>query len=555
MKYEGTMYDVRRNNMIQTFFLPGRVCSTDAIREIADKSAAQYTMICLKPEIEWVYLGQERMVQVLEMTGATMVYSDRFHKVRISDSRISDFRISEAPVIDYQTGALRDDFDFGAVMLWRTDRLRELVAQMDTDYAYAGLYDLRLRATESTKERSTMYEGVALVHIPEYLYYEVETDMRTSGEKLFDYVDPRNRQVQVEMEACVTEHLKRIGAYLQPGEYKDLSAFSLHDPEYPVTASVIIPCKNRARTIADAIHSALSQRVREGYSFNVIVVDDNSTDGTAEIVESIEVESQNGTEPVESRKSKVESQKSKEEESGELIVIHQDSTWHAIGGNWNVAIHDPRCGKYAIQLDSDDTYFDENTVQRFIDTFEGVESQKSKVESQKSKVESRKSKVESQKQLVESQKQLVESPCFGMVIGTYQLTDMEGNVLPPGVIDHREWTDENGRNNALRINGLGAPRGFYVPLLRSINYPTTKYGEDYAVGLRISRDWRIGRIYDVVYNCRRWEDNSDANCDIVAMNRNNWYKDRLRTFELEARKQEVKSRKSKVESQKQEGER
>ena len=436
--------------MISTFYLPGRVCSTKAIKEIAEKSSAKYTMICLKPEIEWVYLGQERMMQVLEMTGATMVYADHFAKI--------GERITEAPVIDYQIGALRDDFDFGAVLLWDTAKLKAIVDQMDTEYEFAGLYDLRLRAEK-------------LEHIPEYLYYEVETDTRKSGEKLFDYVDPRNRQVQIEMEQCVTAHLKRIGAYLKPGAYKKLSDISIQDSEYPVTASVIIPCKNRARTIADAVHSALNQKVRAGYSFNVIVVDDNSTDGTAEKIQAIQ--------------------------DDKLVYIAQDKTWHAIGGNWNVAIHDPRCGKYAIQLDSDDTYFDETTVQKFIDAFEKGE--------------------------------------YGMVIGTYQLTNMAGEILPPGVIDHREWTDNNGRNNALRINGLGAPRGFYVPLLRTINYPTTKYGEDYAVGLRISRDYPIGRIYDVVYNCRRWEDNSDANCDIVAMNRNNWYKDRLRTWELQAR--------------------
>jgi glycosyltransferase involved in cell wall biosynthesis len=221
-------------------------------------------------------------------------------------------------------------------------------------------------------------------------------------------------------------------------------------------------------------------------NWELLFVDDNSTDGTAEIVEGLMANGE-GT-------------------KGErLIVIHQDKTWHAIGGNWNVAIHDPRCGKYAIQLDSDDTYYDETTVQRFIDAFENVQSDN------------------------------VQGTKYGMVIGTYQLTNMAGETLPPGVIDHREWTDDNGRNNALRINGLGAPRGFYVPLLRQINYPTTKYGEDYAVGLRISRDYKIGRIYDVVYNCRRWEDNSDANCDIVSMNRNNWYKDRLRTWELIAR--------------------
>ncbi|MBQ2170683.1 MAG: glycosyltransferase [Paludibacteraceae bacterium] len=453
--------------MITSFTLPGRVCSTGDIRRIAAESKTAYTMIQLKEEIEWVYLAQERMVQVMEMTGATMVYADHFAKM--------GEKVTEAPVIDYQQGALRDDFDFGACMLWRTDRLRELVGEMHTDYQYAGLYDLRLRATENLAAEAD------LIHIPEYLYYEVETDQRKSGEKLFDYVDPRNRQVQIEMEQCVTAHLRRIGAYLEPGQYKELP---VTDNPYPVTASVIIPCKNRARTIADAIQSALNQKVREGYSFNVIVVDDNSTDGTAEIIEELKIK------------------------NSKLIHIAQDKTWHAIGGNWNVAIHDPRCGKYAIQLDSDDTYFDETTVQRFIDAFEGQRP---------------------------TTNEALTGPIYGMVIGTYQLTNMAGETLPPGVIDHREWTDDNGRNNALRINGLGAPRGFYVPLLRQINYPTTKYGEDYAVGLRISRDYPIGRIYDVVYNCRRWEDNSDANCDIVSMNRNNWYKDRLRTWELIAR--------------------
>jgi len=471
------------------FHLPGRVCSTAAIKEIAAQAQAPYTMICLKPHIEWVYLGLERMVQVMEMTGATMVYSDHFNKVQSDKGQgtmeeSQEWAIQEAPVIDYQAGALRDDFDFGSVLLWDTAKLKAIVAEMDTDYEFAGLYDLRLRTTEKAKETKDDGQGT-IVHIPEYLYYEVEEDTRKSGEKLFDYVDPRNRAVQVEMEACVTAHLKRIGAYLQPGQYKPLPEAGA----FPVTASVIIPCKNRARTIADAIRSALKQKVRAPYSYNVIVVDDNSTDGTKEIIEKLLSDNEQGTEG--------------------LVYIAQDKTWHAIGGNWNVAIHDPRCGKYAIQLDSDDTYFDETTVQRFIDAFEGIQNTEYGVETQ--------------------------MPLYGMVIGTYQLTNMQGETLPPGVIDHREWTEENGRNNALRINGLGAPRAFYVPLLRQINYPTTKYGEDYAVGLRISRDWPIGRIYDVVYNCRRWEDNSDANCDIMAMNRNNWYKDRLRSFELAAR--------------------
>ncbi len=452
---------------LQTFQLPGRICATREIRAIAQAATAPYIVLQLKPDIEWVYRAVDRMVQVLEQTGATMVYADRFQSL--------DGKTIEAQVIDYQQGALRDDFDFGSVLLWRTDRFKELVAAMDTDYDYAGLYDLRLRATEGKTG------DCGLVHIPEYLYYEIETDTRKSGEKLFDYVDPRNRGVQVEMEQCVTAHLKRIGAYLQPLQYKDLRAFA--PVESAITASVVIPCRNRVRTVRDAIRSALSQAVRAPYSYNVFIVDDNSTDGTQEVIKELLEENQR--------------QRAQNSAAPELIYIAQDRSWHAIGGNWNKAIHDPRCGKYAIQLDSDDTYHDATTVQRFIDAFESGQ--------------------------------------YGMVIGTYQMTDIAGNILPPGVIDHREWTEENGRNNALRINGLGAPRAFYVPLLRTIDFPTTKYGEDYAVGLRISRDYPIGRIYDVVYNCRRWEDNSDANCDIPAMNRNNWYKDRLRTWEIVAR--------------------
>jgi len=287
--------------MINTFYLPGRVCPTKAIKEIAEKANSPFTMICLKPDIEWVYLGQERMVQVMEMTDATMVYSDRFHKLQMANGQL---QISEAPVIDYQMGALRDDFDFGAVMLWNTQKLKAIVAEMDTEYEFAGLYDLRLRASQMGNGKREM-RNEPLVHIPEYLYYEVETDTRKSGEKLFDYVDPRNRQVQVEMEVCVTSYLKRIGAYLKPGVYKELPPAG----HFPVTASVIIPCKNRARTISDAILSALNQKVREGYSFNVIVVDDNSTDGTKEKIAQISCQ------------------------YSELIVIDQDKSWHAIGGN------------------------------------------------------------------------------------------------------------------------------------------------------------------------------------------------------------------------------
>lgn len=431
------------------FNLQGRVCSTADIRQIAaDCGNDKYILICLRDNISWVHYGLERLIQVADDTKAAMAYSDRFNP-------------ESAPVIDYQLGALRDDFDFGSVMLWRVETLKQAVSEMDTDYQYAGLYDLRLRVSRLGK----------LVHVPEFLYYEVETDLRKSGEKLFDYVDPKNRAVQIEMEQCVTAHLKAIGGYLAP-QFKDVD-LSAGDFEYE--ASVVIPCRNRVRTIGDAIRSALNQKVKAPYKYNVIVVDDNSIDGTVDVIKDIQ--------------SKINDQR--------LIYIAQDKTWHAIGGNWNAALHHPKCGRFALQLDSDDTYSDEYTVQRFIDAFH-------------------------------------EQNC-AMVVGTYRMTDIDGNPLPPGVIDHREWTPDNGRNNALRINGLGAPRGFYTPLLRELNFPTTKYGEDYAVGLRVSREYQIGRIYDVMYNCRRWEDNSDANCDIVAMNRNNWYKDRLRTWELQAR--------------------
>ena len=435
----------------EQFILPGRVCSTAQVKAIASAATGDWTLVLLREAVKWVAFGLERMAQVGDDTGAVMVYADRFNP-------------APAPVIDYQAGALRDDFDFGSALLIRTSALKQVVDEMDVEYAYAGFYDLRLRLSRIGE----------LVHIPEFLYYDVETDLRKSGEKLFDYVDPKNRAVQIEMEACVTAHLKAVGAWIDYKKLKVIGDRRKAKDDFPVTASVVIPCRNRVRTIGDAIKSALNQVVRAPYSYNVIVVDDNSTDGTVDIIQRLTTNDQR------------------------LIYIAQDPTWHAIGGNWNAALHHPMCGKYAIQLDSDDTYADETTVQRFIDAFE-------------------------------------QQGC-AMVVGTYRMTDINGHELPPGIIDHREWTAENGMNNALRINGLGAPRGFYVPLLREINFPTTKYGEDYAVGLRICREYKLGRIYEPVYNCRRWEDNSDANCDVVAMNRNNWYKDRIRTWELNARK-------------------
>ena len=274
--------------------------------------------------------------------------------------------------------------------------------------------------------------------------------------------------VTIPLNYMLNKYVLQPGALAWLGDsFKDVD---LSEGEFEYEASVVIPCKNRVRTIGDAIRSALSQRT--SFKYNVIVVDDNSTDGTVDVIKGFL-------------------------DDPKLVYIAQDTTWHAIGGNWNAALHHPLCGRFALQLDSDDTYYDENTVQKMVDAFH-------------------------------------EQNC-AMVVGTYRMTDFDGNTLPPGVIDHREWTPENGRNNALRINGLGAPRGFYVPLLRKLNFPTTKYGEDYAVGLRVSREYQIGRIHDVIYNCRRWEGNSDAALEIEKVNANNTYKDRIRTWELEAR--------------------
>lgn len=429
---------------MKRFDIPMR-CPSSRIREAAKEAEGEFTLIYTRPtQLSWVQQGQERLLQIARDTGAAMIYADHFD----GDA--------PSPVIDCQKGALRDDFDFGGVQVYRTSVLKQAAAAMTEDYQYAGMYDLRLRVSELGP----------LVHVPELLYYEIETDRRSSGEKLFDYVDPRNRAVQIEMEQACTEHLKRIGGWLAP-EFRQVD---LGGGDFEFEASVVIPCRNRVRTIGDAIRSALGQKT--SFPYNVIVVDDNSTDGTIDVIKSF------ASDP-------------------KLIYIAQDKSYHAIGGNWNAALHHPCCGRFALQLDSDDVYAHDGVVQMFVEAFR-------------------------------------EQQC-AMVVGTYRITDFEMNEIPPGVIDHREWTLENGRNNALRVNGLGAPRGFWTPLLREINFPVTKYGEDYAVGLRISREYRIGRIYDVMYNCRRWGGNSDSQLDVEAVNRNNLYKDRIRTWELQAR--------------------
>lgn len=428
----------------------GPVLRTAALRKAAENLTEDFIVINTRPyPCHFGYLALERFAEVAAYTQADMLYSDYYELVTLPDGTEERRR---HPVIECQKGALRDDFDFGPVMVFRAVTFIRTVSEMDVEYSCGAMYDLRLRMGK-------------IVHINEFLYTEVETDLRKSGEKQFDYVNPRNREVQIEMERICTAYLKRIGAYLEPGAER----VEHRENDNGVTASVIIPVFNRERTVADAVRSALSQEC--GFSFNVIVVDNHSTDGTSAILAGID--------------------------DPRLHIIVPERLDLGIGGCWNLAVHDSRCGTYAVQLDSDDVYKDSSTLRKIIEVFRN-------------------------------------EGC-AMVIGSYEMTDFDMKPLPPGIIAHKEWTEDNGRNNALRINGLGAPRAFWTPLLREINFPNVSYGEDYAVGLRICREYRIGRIYEPLYCCRRWEGNSDAALDISRVNANNLYKDSVRTWELEAR--------------------
>ena len=429
----------------------GNILSSATVVELAEKCEAEYAMLYLSESlINMGLFAEERFLQIADDSRASMVYADYYEE--------SEDALQPHPLIEYQEGSLRDDFAFGPVLLVRVSAWREALLSLKTEYEFAGLYALRL----------TLSRIAPIVHIDEYLYSVKEIDTRASGEKIFDYVNPRNRQVQIEMEKACTEHLKIIGAYLSP-VFKEID-WSKDSASFAVEASVIIPVRNRVRTIRDAIKSVLAQKTN--FNFNLIVIDNHSTDGTTEAIGEFASDSR-------------------------LVHIIPERKDLGIGGCWNTGVHHPACGKFAVQLDSDDVYSSENTLQKVVDTF-------------------------------------YEQQC-AMVVGTYRMTNFAMEEIPPGVIDHKEWTLENGRNNALRINGLGAPRAFYTPLLRTINLPNTSYGEDYALGLRISREYRIGRIYDVIYLCRRWEDNSDASLSVEKMNRYNFYKDKLRTIELRAR--------------------
>ena len=457
-----------------TFVVIDRLESSNTITSIAENTDADYVIICTKTTpIKWGLYALERFLRTADDTGAVMIYSDHYSMVKdeslSQDGTSAVGKLEKHPVIDYQEGSLRDDFDFGSLWLIKSQCLRDYAAQTDrVDYLYAGLYDLRLYLSRVGE----------IFHLNEYLYTENELDTRKSGEKQFDYVSPRNREVQIEMERACTQHLEKVGALIDTSYYR-LPDFNEQDFEYE--ASVVIPVFNREKTIVDAVKSALSQKAN--FKFNVIVVNNHSTDKTGEILSRIahEMEEKN------------------DKQAGRLIQIVPERRDLGIGGCWNVAINSDHCGKFAVQLDSDDLYSSPKTLQKIVDAFYKQKA--------------------------------------AMMIGSYRMCDFDLNTLPPGLIDHKEWTEDNGCNNALRINGLGAPRAFFTPLVRQIQFPNTSYGEDYALGLAFSRRYRIGRIYDELYLCRRWGGNSDAALSIDRVNANNLYKDRLRTMELKARRQ------------------
>ena len=438
--------------MIQTIDLPQYGSSTQFVRETLSACRDQYILLNLSGrEVTITDDAANRMKEHADSTGAGLVYSD-YVKTMGADA------IAPAPLIDIQAGSLRDDFDFGALVLITPAATEAVLSFRGQEFKTAGFYQMRLAIQRS----------LPIVRMPQPLYTIAETDFRTSSQKQFDYVNPRNRDVQIEMEAACTEHLRLIDGYLKPGAGTSVNT---DEGRFPVLASVIIPVRNRERTVADAVKSALSQQLDGPY--NVIVVDNHSTDSTTQILSDLA------------------------KADNRLVHIIPERTDLGIGGCWNLAVNDERCGRFAVQLDSDDLYSGPDTLQKVVDKFrEGG---------------------------------------YSMVIGSYRMCNFDLETLPPGIIDHKEWTDENGPNNALRINGLGAPRAFYTPVIRKIGFPNVSYGEDYAVAIRIAGEYRLGRIFDELYLCRRWEGNSDAALSPEKVNANNLYKDSLRTAELQRR--------------------
>jgi hypothetical protein len=398
----------------------------------------------------------ERLVATAESTKAGIVYSDFYDEG--GQGRVLH------PLNDYQLGSIRDDFEFGGIMLFSAGVFRNVLRKygLTTGVKFAGLYDLRLKISIDHP----------IHHLPEPLYSVISPGEPSGDTKLFAYVDPRNTDVQKEMEVVFTDYLKKIGAYLSPVLLRQVGQSA---EAFPVEASVIIPVRNRAGTVADALQSAISQET--DFPFNVIVVDNHSTDGTTDILTDL---------------------------AGRHFALKHiipKRTDLGIGGCWNEAINSQLCGRYAVQLDSDDLYASPGTLQKIVDTLRNGK--------------------------------------YAMVIGSYTIVNSRFEEVPPGFIDHREWTVENGHNNALRINGLGAPRAFDTSIIRKIGFLNVSYGEDYAAVLGICREYKIGRIYESLYLCRRWEGNTDAALTIEEANRNDAFKDQIRTEEICARQEKT----------------
>lgn len=445
------------------------ICSSATVRMIASAASSRYTLLYTKDdELVLGYKAIERLFRLAEDTGAGMLYSDHYH--------IKNGVRAKAPVIDYQLGSLRDEFDFGSVLLFNTAALKESALRLSGDYKAAGLYDLRLKLSQRYQ----------LEHINEYLYTDVERDLRTSGEKIYDYCDPRNIESQKELEAACTAHLKDIGAYLSydmfTPECDKVVCYEGSDGQWPVECSVIIPVLNRVRVIRDAIDSVLMQQA--DFKFNVIVVDNHSTDGTSEVIDLYA-----------------------DDERVVHIIPERDDL--GIGGCWNLGAFDDHAGRFIMGLDSDDLLATPHALQAMVDKFKEGDN-------------------------------LMAGPA--MVVGTYKVVNANLEEIAPGIIDHHEWTPDNGRNNLLRVNGIGGPRAFYTPIYRDIVLPNTSYGEDYGMALMISRNYTIDRVWDVMTLARRWDDNTDADLDIDRENANNVYKDRLRTWEVKARIAQNKGR-------------
>ncbi|MCF8363873.1 MAG: glycosyltransferase family 2 protein [Prolixibacteraceae bacterium] len=448
-----SIYQTKANNTLEQLQIETLSPeSTGTLKHIADKTESDFIFIQIKPgTLAPEFKMMSDWLNIVRHNETIFGYSDYMEVETPTNPE------TYIPTIDYQTGSIRDDFNFGALVVIKAYELRQFINQSYDDWNYAGLYAFRLWV--SRKQLPARY--------PKACYRYAEPDLRASGKKQFDYVDPRNRERQIEMEQVATRHLETIGAKVSP----PFEEANFGEQEFENEASVIIPLLNREKTITDAIDSVLKQETN--FRFNLIIVNNHSTDRTGEIIDRF---------------------------NDKRIVHHvPQSSTHGIGGCWNEGINHPECGRFAIQLDSDDLYLNEHTLQKIVDKFH-------------------------------------EEKC-AMVIGSYRMVDFGLNELPPGVIDHREWTAENGPNNALRINGLGAPRAFFTPVVRKIGFPNVSYGEDYAVGLAISRNYKIGRIYEPVYLCRRWGENTDSNLAIEKINEHNTYKDWLRSNEIAKRKE------------------